>query len=347
MIRISRIDGIDKDSLELLEAAGFQSAGALAKVSLGTLQRELTNANQLLRIVKSLPDDARLKQWIDAAREISGINESDIELDESATKTDARELLQSAPSAIPIPARLLVENQLGVSEVPTGIPLDQLEIACHLDAGLAANDSSAAGKSNAASGFVRLAETNSPKLEIDTSRLRSIGELGGTEEASAESSLAAETDRIALIRAPRKESNAGRDPSSRWYLRGILHKSPVLIYSGALATLLMMLIIPLAAISAFLLLSSTYMPKSFSWVPSWLIAFPFALPLIGLIYAILGNMGSCRVCCQKLFVPKSHLKNSRAHHVPLLGYILPLCVHIVLFRWFRCTHCGTPIRLKE
>jgi hypothetical protein len=33
--------------------------------------------------------------------------------------------------------------------------------------------------------------------------------------------------------------------------------------------------------------------------------------------------------------------------VKVIGYIFPLCVHIILFRWFRCTHCGTPIRLKE
>lgn len=347
MIRINRIDGIDQDSLELLEAAGFQHAGTLAKISATNLHRELSNANQLLRIVKTLPDAARLEQWIHAAREISGVTESDIESDASTAKADAFELLQSAPSAIPIPARLLVENQLGVSEVPSGIPLDQLEIACHLDAGLTAHDASASSKSNAANGFVRLAETNSPKLEIDTSRLRSIGEISGTDNTSADSSLSAETDRIALIRAPRKESNAGRDPNSRWYLRGILHKSPVLIYCGALATLMIALITPLAIVSAFLLLSSTYLPKSFSWVPSWLIVFPLALPIFGLLYAVFGNMGSCRVCCQKLFVPRQHLKNSRAHHVRLLGYILPLCVHIVLFRWFRCTHCGTPIRLKE
>jgi hypothetical protein len=78
-----------------------------------------------------------------------------------------------------------------------------------------------------------------------------------------------------------------------------------------------------------------------------LIALPIALPILGLFYAVLANNSSCRVCCQKLFIPKPHLKNSRAHHVKVLGYILPLCAHIILFRWFRCTHCGTPIRLKE
>ncbi len=358
MIRINRIDRIDKDSLELLEAAGFQNAGALAKVSLGLLQRELERANQLLQIVKSLPDAAQLQQWIDSAREITGITDlaidGDAESDAAPGKSSARELLQSSPVAIPLPARLLVENHLGVSDVPSGIPLDELEIACRLNSELAVGDppaifkaSNVSAKASNASGFVRLSEVNAPKLEIDTSRLRSFDGLSSKDFQPAKSSHSAESDRIALIRAPRKESNEGRDPNSRWYLRGILHKNPLLIYFGAVSTVLMMVSIPLAIVSAFLLLSSTHMPKFFSWVPSWLIIIPFLVPPAGLIYFVLGNMGSCRVCCQKLFVPKTHLKNSRAHHVRVLGYIFPLCLHIILFRWFRCTHCGTPIRLKE
>lgn len=349
MIRINRIDGIDKDSLELLEAAGFQNAGALAKVSLAQLQYELGRANQLLHIVKSLPDTAQLRNWINAAKEISGGADwtEVVESDATSDKSAVREILHSSPVAIPLPARLLVENHLGVSEVPTGIPLDEVDIACHLNTDLAVPDPPTISKTSSASGFVRLAEANTPKLEINTTRFRSFGEIGGSNFQPNESTQTAESDRIALIRAPRKESNEGKDPNSRWYLRGILHKNPLLIYLGALSTLLMMITLPLAIVSAFLLLSSTHLPKFFSWVPSWLIAFPLIVPLVGVIYFVLGNMGSCRVCCQKLFVPKPHLKNSRAHHVRMLGYILPLCVHIILFRWFRCTHCGTPIRLKE
>jgi hypothetical protein len=195
-------------------------------------------------------------------------------------------------------------------------------------------------------GNVRLAENSNSKVEIDASRVRSIEEFADPTAPPVAPSSGGD-DRIKLLRSPRKESNEGRDPSSRSYLRGLLHRNPFRIYFGALVTLMMMLSIPVAAASAFLLLASTHLPKFFSWVPSWLIVFPLSLPLIALFYAVLGNICSCRVCCQKLFVPKSHLKSPRAHHVRLLGYILPLCVHTLLFRWFRCTHCGTPIRLKE
>jgi hypothetical protein len=66
-----------------------------------------------------------------------------------------------------------------------------------------------------------------------------------------------------------------------------------------------------------------------------------------LLYFLVSFHASCRVCGQKCFVPRECLKNKKAHHLPVLGYILPTALHMLVFRWFRCAHCGTPIRLKE
>ncbi len=112
-------------------------------------------------------------------------------------------------------------------------------------------------------------------------------------------------------------------------------------------TIAVMVLVPLSVISAALLFLSREIPATFGWVPSWLLVFPMVLPLAGIAYLIWGVTGSCRICGQKLFVHRAHLKNSRAHRVRGLGYILPLCFHLLVFRWFRCTHCGTPVRLKE
>lgn len=343
MIRIDRIDGIDDDSLALLEAVGFQTAASLTKIGPIALNRELSRANELLRIARSVPETAQLREWINSAREICGVGDasSNDSLDDAENgKLTVRELLELSPVAVALPARMLVEKKLGVADVPAALPLD--EIACYLDTDRMVETATV----KSGGGNVRLAETTGAKVEIDASRLRSIEEFADP-SAPPVPPPENEADRIALLRSPRKESNEGRDPSSRRYLRGILHKSPLRIYFGALVTLLMMLSIPVAAASAFLLLASNHLPKFFAWVPSWLIVFPLSLPIIALFYAVYGNICTCRVCCQKLFVPKSHLKSPRAHHVKVLGYIFPLCVHILLFRWFRCTHCGTPIRLKE
>ena len=348
MIRIGRIDGIDEDSLALLEAAGFQNAASLARITPIALQQELAGANHLLRIVPSVPEPSILGQWIDKARELTGVGEM-VPEGPSAHAADVRpavlEMLKAALVAIPLSARSLVEKNLGVNDVPSAVPINDFTPRL---VGQSAVVSQRAADVTAASEFVKLSKTGSAKFEIHAARLRS------TEDYTDPSAPAIEiqpqkddVDRLTLLRTARKETNKGRNPKSRRYVRGVLHTNPLRIYCGALVTLLMMLIIPLAAAATFLLLFSSYQPKFSPWAPSWLIALPIALPIIGVFYMFFANESSCRICCQKLFIPKLHRKNSRAHHVKMLGYILPLCIHIILFRWFRCTHCGTPIRLKE
>ncbi|RYD20017.1 MAG: hypothetical protein EOP88_16685 [Verrucomicrobiaceae bacterium] len=183
-------------------------------------------------------------------------------------------------------------------------------------------------------------------MEIDTARVKPIEALAGPAPRT-KTSKASEDDRVALIRAPRVETNKGRNPHSRLYIRGVLHSHPFSIAIGALITLVIMVMLPTGIISAALLLLSSEMPEKFEWVPKWLLVFPLSLPILGLIYLIWGARGSCRICGQKLFVPRMCLKNTKAHHIRGLGHIVPLCFHILLFKWFRCTYCGTPVRLKK
>ncbi|NJM38132.1 MAG: hypothetical protein HC845_09910 [Akkermansiaceae bacterium] len=116
---------------------------------------------------------------------------------------------------------------------------------------------------------------------------------------------------------------------------------------AAILTLTLMAFFPIAIISGILLFCSSELPIYFGWVPKWLILFPLGLPVIGIAYLIWAVKGSCRVCGQKLYYPRMCLKNSKAHHITGLGYVIPVCIHMLLFKWFRCTYCGTPVRLKE
>ncbi len=152
---------------------------------------------------------------------------------------------------------------------------------------------------------------------------------------------------MALIRAPREKTNRGKDPNSRSYVRGVLHTHPWSLRVGAVFSLLLLINLPLAIISAFLLLVSREYPDTFSGVPEWILAFPIALPIIGLGYLFWGFSGKCRICTQKLFVHKAALKHVKSHRLPGMGYVVPLCIHLLLFNWFRCSSCGTPVRLKK
>ncbi len=339
MAQLIRIPDIEATSLELLSAAGFEDASTLATADPAELAQELARANSILKITGVTPSHAAVKSWIIAAREQVAHHKATVHPDGTPVDDRSRSL-DEAPFAIPLPARTMVENQLEVADIPAAILLTG-EPCAHITPPAPVPPPTAAHTN------VQLSEHGGSRLDIDTSKLRSTENMGDPIPKPASTTATPPNDRVALIRTPRVATNKGRDPRSRWYIRGVLHSHPWSVYLGAAATLLVMMILPLAMIAAALLLASVELPEYFFWVPEWLLALPVALPVLGIVYLIFGLGGSCRICGQKLFAHRSHLKNSKAHHIRGLGYIVPLCAQILLFRWFRCTHCGTPVRLKE
>jgi hypothetical protein len=356
MESLKSIPGIGESSLELLEAAGFLDVESIARTDTDELANELSRANSVLRIASETPSREIVAAWISTARDIAGIE--DVEEPPVSTEEETVDyeespqvaaMLEGAPLAIPLPARLLMAKQLAVSDIPAAILLNNYSGDFDVRTGLRLPGvrQTKAKPATTTGNYVRLSEGGGQRLEIDTAKLRSTSDAGAPLIRLPAVKTSPANDRVALIRAPRSETNKGRDPQSRWYIRGVLHSHPWSITVGAFVTLLLFFATPLAVVSSLLLLLSGEMPQKFGWVPGWLIVFPMALPLFGLFYLIWGFGGSCRICGQHLFRHSRHRKNSRAHHVPILGYVFPLCFHILLFRWFRCTHCGTPVRLKE
>jgi hypothetical protein len=244
------------------------------------------------------------------------------------------------PSEIPVAA--LLNRALGDLEVRVFVERPQRK-------DLPGNP--AAGRRSTASAAVQVADTglSSGRRGFDASRVRTIEEAQGDDPPvrAASSKSGMEDDRIALLRAPRPQTNAGRKPGSRFYIRGVLHDRPLVVWFGGFFLILMQLCVPLALVGAPLLILSEQMPEKFAWVPGWIIAFPIALPVLGIIYALLGTRAKCRVCAQRMYVPKHCLKNKKAHHLPLLGYIGAVALHVMVFKWYNCTFCGTSIRIKK
>jgi hypothetical protein len=351
MADLISIPGIGKASLQLLEAAGFHDVEALAKTGASELAHELTRANRILKVSKRTPGKATLKKWIAEAlarTEIPGPAEAPVLQPVNYEQSpQVAALLVSAPFAIPLPAAILIENQLGVPDIPVAILLNRYAGDLDVRVEQLVPVNRPVNKAAVPNSYVRLAESGHARVEIDTSRMRSTQTLEDGAPQAAASVPTAENDRMALIRAPLAATNQGIDPLSRWYIRGVLHSEPFSIFFGAIITLVLMILIPTSMLAAAALLLSAEVPDHFAWVPKGLLAFPAALPVLGFAYLIFGLKCHCRVCGQKLFVHHRHLKNSKAHRAPGLGYILPLCIHILLFRWFRCTHCGTAIRVKQ
>lgn len=384
MTDLKSISGIGKTSLELLEAAGILDARTLANAGLEDLVAELERANRILRIAKRPPRKAEIEKWILTARDDLGFEPLPVPPATSGILPNAakdrsagnmlvnyeavesvRELLAEAPPAIPLPARQLIDAGVAVSEIPSAILLNRyagdLEIRVIDRKGpRSIPRAPKLSKSRAASGtYVQLSDSTPQRLQIDPTRLRSVANLEPAQTrvpaaraapvANGGDAIAAspETDRVALLRAPLAATNRGRNPQSRRYIRGVLHSHPKSMVFGALVTLAMMVLTVPALVAAALLLLSDIFPEPFHWVSPWLLVLPSALPLVGILYLIYGVRGKCRICNQRLFFPRACLKNSKAHRIPGFGYIVSVSIHMLLFRWFRCTYCGTPVRLKK
>lgn len=364
MTHLNEIPGITDGSLQLLEAAGVGSAEELAAQDADRLVAELKRANAVLSINKRAPGKPSVLKWIAGARKLTGeATAPDAPTPEAAApevirlavptpvnyeaNAEVAEMLSRAPCAIPLPGKIMMEKGLRVADVPAGLLLNRY--AGNLD--------------------VRIGDPASPKTEVPSRRrnghVESVTKQQATSrhfEASSAKPLVSsvkggkrkpssksghEENRVALIRTPREETNRGKNPESRRYVRGVLHTHPWGLRIGAVFSLLIIINFPLAILSGFLLLASRESPGKFGWVGEWILAFPIALPLTGLGYLIWGMNGKCRICTQKLFVHRDALKHVKAHHFPGMGFVVPLCLHLLAFNWFRCSSCGTPVRLKK
>lgn len=358
MLKLNEIPGIDAVSLEQLHALGIINVKQLVKFDPAMLTVELAKANATLEISDKSPDKESVANWIAYAIDRVSFPSSTLQAVEqpyllTEVNYEANEevayILSTAPFAIPLPGRLLMENQLPVNDVPAGLLLSEYSDDLDVRVGPAVSKSNAtdlpARRTRLNTGQTN---TENPRREIDISQLKSISsEPSGRRMRVPKSKANADDDRVALIRAPRESTNQGKDPNSRNYVRGVLHTHPWGLRIGAVSCLVLLVNIPFAICSAILLLLSQEIPDKFEWVPQWILIFPAALPLLGIIYLIWGFHGKCRICTQKLFVAKGALKHVKAHRFPGMGYVVPLCIHLLIFSWFRCSSCGTPVRLKK
>jgi len=358
MESLQQIPGIDEAFLELLEVAGFRDCQSLARAGIEPLVRELERANGILQIAGIAPTHEQIGAWIRTAREIVGEQNT-----EPATEVvmpanfeimpEVAAMLENAPCAIPFPGRWLARSNITVGEIIPGILLNRYagDLEIRVEEHLAS--SRKVPKAHAGQ-YVRSAEKpQMGRLDIDVSRLRAIGrhaESGNGSQPAHPIELPckrAEAGSINLSTQALPETNAGKERNSRRYIRGVLHSNPWSVRVAATITLGLIALLPVAFAVSILLVLSHGDPENYSWVRPWWLVFPMLVPVAALFWLIFGFPCSCRICRQKLFFPGKHRKNARTHHIPLLGYIVPLIFHLLIFQWFRCMHCGTPVRLRK
>ncbi len=350
---------------QLLEEAGYKDVALIAAADANLLHQKLTAVNQQSEIYKKLPSISHVAQWIEEARLLT--TQTSVASEEHATSSqpdtteelvnfeldpDVMEMIAMAPLALPLPGRSLAERQVPVSEIPEGILLT----AARGDVSIRVGTKSPEKKQESQvvkppvnhGSHVNTISFGLKREEVDRSRIRSIQEfIDPDKQPNIEEQKARAEERLRILRAALPETNEGVNPSSRRYIRGVLHSHPHQIWWGAVFTLASQILIPLGIFAAVALLFKDNGASLFQWVPSWFLAFPLGVFVFGALYLLISYNSSCRICGQKCFVPRNCLKNRKAHHIRILGHVFAVALHIMLFRWFRCTYCGTPVRLKE
>lgn len=351
MLKLNEIPGIDSSDAELLDMAGIRDAKHLAEQEPEKLLEKLRRAGEILGLSDPIPAQATVETWIRNAETANSQMKSELKAASLDTAVNfegneqVAEMLALAPCAIPLPGKYLMEKKIRVADIPAGLLLNRYSGDLDVRIGnpeLPQSDVPQRRQSAPA----QLGQKSNPR-NFDPSNLKAIDPNAAPVQRVAKSKKGHDEDRVALIRAPRESTNRGKNPNSRRYVRGVLHPHPWHLRMGAVFTLIVLPLLPVAIISGFLLMLTSISPESFPWVPEWLIAFPIALPVIGIGYLICALPGKCRVCTQKLFVHKRALKHAKAHRLFCMGYVVPLSIHLLLFSWFRCSSCGTPVRLKK
>lgn len=329
MARLSEMTGIKAASVELLHATGIRDVEHLARQDSEFLTEELRKANDSLSIVKRAPAKSTVKKWISNAEDLARLEVEQLAVEFETIAED--EEIPEETSVEDLAPSLLPERNTG-----------------NLDARIGELERTRTDVPPTRESPISARILNREQHNLDTSRIRTSNpEPDSKGRRSDKSKNSVQEDRVGLLRAPREETNRGKNPNSRRYVRGVLHSHPWNMRIGALSALLLLINLPLAVIAISLLLLSRENPDSFAWVPKWALVFPLTVPVVGLAYLIWGVSGRCRVCGQQIFVHQRALKHSKSHRFRGLGFVVPMALHLLVFNWFRCSSCGTPVRLKK
>ena len=365
MPKLQDIQDIPADAIELLEAVGYLDAHELSEADSTELCEELVKANAVLEITGKDPTLDDVEQWKLAVGGLDVVSEPEAPVnteeepaeEESAApepsheKEDTSEegssseadtdgyvnfendpevleMLAMSPEALTLDADLIRRHKLKVTDIPEGILLTRCKGEVEIN--VVTTD--------------RMTQTQHREAELKraglmSSRIRSFDEISGHHIKPLDRGKPRDTISVS------KELNKGLKPESRRFVRGVLHPSPGSVRVSAFFALLVQLSLIVNLIGVPWLLYHEYRSgDSMLW---WVVGLASSMVVCALCYLFWGLGARCRVCGQRQFAPKKCLKNRKAHHIPLIGYIFPTALHALFFKWFYCTYCGTAVRLKK
>lgn len=126
--------------------------------------------------------------------------------------------------------------------------------------------------------------------------------------------------------------------------RGMSHPGAGHVRLAAAVTIITPMMSALTAIALF---AALVMDRFYGWEFPWtivllLLVFPVSL----ILYLSIGAKARCRLCGQKLFVPKRCRKHERASK-SIFGHTFAVARNAMVFGSYRCMLCGVKTRLTD
>lgn len=322
MTSLSNISGISAETADLLSAAGIRSCAHLSREDASRLHSRLEMLAWQRGRAALTPPVEYLEQWIAVAKMMTPDNQTQgLDLDD-------------IPEAITTPA--------GAAWMPPALRAAQSATAD--PGGNSSARTQAAAPDNTwrkvdPARFATIEEYNEGRISVQPLSRESLAasvvqDTEGEEEDEDDSPAPRRTQRI----------RSKGEELSRWVRRGVVHPRPVHTWLGALVSLLWRVAL-VSGIAGFLYF--IFEVDNQSAYKTEVIAGFAVLVVLGCMQLHFVGRSRCRICSCNLFYSKNCLKNRKAHHIPGMGYVASLSLHLLIFGWFRCMYCGTAVRLKS
>jgi hypothetical protein len=355
MVMISEVPGISGSLLDLLLAAGFLTAESLILRPASEVLEALAAVNQEHEIPVRLPSEGMVLTWQNSARSLlRRAGRADVL--PAATEIRGADLEAAGIDVSAMPVARVVEDapqrmdQATRKTDPARAPGPDPQVKKAARAPSVPVREEFKEKGTAVEGKRHRRETDSSaatrKGNEGTSAeaapaLRNRQEVAGKAKAEArprELELAA-ANRFRPLEAVR---NAKR-PSERRN-RGMSHPVAVRVRFAAAVTVLGLTSVALTtgALGAALVMALFH-----DWEFHWTLALLLLIyPVSLFLYLGIGAKARCRLCGQRLFVPKHCRKHERASR-SIFGHTFAVARNAMFLANYRCMLCGTKTRLKD
>ena len=336
---LQNISHIPNYGIELLEAIGCLHTRSLSRKKAEALFTDVIKANDLLKLTNEELSVEQVNDWIIQAQEIEGLENIDKEPSNDESNISNLTIferhpqvityLKNAPEAERLRGQLIKDAKLAVSDIPEGIMLDSCDESQVL---------------RTPSGLFILNDIPVPERPSSGEIKEGFNDF--------DSFMSGETAVAPLERGEASESitmgedlNENVSPSSRRYIKGVFHPQAGDLKLAAASFLFLNLV---CVLSFLLILYVTILGDLTDGHAIAIFIVSLGVFVVALVtYLLLANKSNCKICGQKQFTPKRCIKHKKAHHIPIIGYMLPTALQMLIFHWFYCIYCGTAVRFKK